>query len=73
LWFTPVQCLEGVYDATGLTPESGFIAAKAIKCEIRQIGEPQKAAGELERRGIRVRLGIVPAKDGVNNVAGIGK
>jgi hypothetical protein len=56
-----------------LTPESGFIAAKAIKCEIRLIGEPQKAAGELERRGIRVRLGIVPAKDGVNNVAGIGK
>jgi hypothetical protein len=56
-----------------LTPESGFIAAKAIKREIRQIGEPQKAASELDRRGIRVRLGIVPAKDGVNNVTGTWK
>jgi nucleoside-diphosphate-sugar epimerase len=50
-----------VYDPTGLTPESGFLAAQAVKREIWQIGEPQKAAGELDRRGIRVRLGIVPA------------
>jgi len=70
LWFPAIQRIKRKQNPTDLSPKSCFITAKAIEREIWQIGEPQKAAGELDRRDIRVGLGIVPAKDGVNNVTG---
>ena len=48
LWFTPIQCIERKENPTGLTPKCGLISAEAIEREIRQIGQTQKAAGELD-------------------------
>ena len=48
LWFTPIQCIEREENPTGLTPKRGFVSAAAIECEIGQIGQSQKTAGELD-------------------------
>jgi hypothetical protein len=47
LWFTPIQYIERKENPTSLTPKYGLISAEAIECKIRQIGQTQKAAGEL--------------------------
>jgi hypothetical protein len=50
LWFTPIQCIEREENPTGLTPKCGFVPAETIESEVRQIGETQEAACELEVR-----------------------
>jgi hypothetical protein len=39
LGFAPIQRIKRKHDPAGLTPERRFIAAEAIECEIRQIGQ----------------------------------
>jgi hypothetical protein len=46
--FAPVQRVKRKKDAAELTPKCCFVAAEAIKREIRQVGEPEKAAGEFD-------------------------
>jgi hypothetical protein len=48
LWFTPIQCIEREENPTGLTPKCGFVSAEAIESEIGEIGQTQKASGELD-------------------------
>src|SRR5262249_46367125 len=42
-----LQCKK---DPAGLAPKGCLVAAKAIKREVRQIGQAQKATGELDSR-----------------------
>jgi hypothetical protein len=72
LWFTPIQCIERTENPTGLTPKCGLISAEAIEREIRQIGQTQKAAGELDGFMIfHFPVGLSSSKQGVNNVSRI--
>ena len=48
LRFAAIKCLERVKDSTSLAPQGRFIAAKTIEREIGQVGQPQKAASELD-------------------------
>ena len=56
LWLAPIQCVEGKQDLADLAPKGCFIPAKPIEREVGQIGEAQKAAGEVSGAG-RFRLG----------------
>ena len=58
LRFASIKDLERVKDPTGLAPESRFIAAEAIEREIGQIGQPQKAAGELDSSSVGFHPGV---------------
>src|SRR5262245_32901321 len=72
LGFAPIQCIKREQDPAGLTPQRRFIAAEAIECEIRQISQTQKAAGELD--GIvsfHVTVRVSSSKQGMNNVSRI--
>jgi hypothetical protein len=69
LWFTPIQCIEREENPTGLTPKCGLISAETIECKIRQIGQTQKAAGELDGFMIfHFRVGLSSSKQGMNSV-----
>ena len=50
LWFAAIQIVERIKNLLGLPPKNSFIATEAIERKIGQIGESQKAAGELDRR-----------------------
>ena len=58
LWFAAIQGIKRKQDLTGLAPKGCLIAAQAIECKVGQIGQPQKATGELngsiERRPDRI-------------------
>ena len=58
VWFAAIQGIKRKQDLTGLAPKGCLIAAQAIQREVGQIGEAQKAAGELnggiERRSDRI-------------------
>ena len=59
LWFATVQCIESKQDLAGLAPKDCFIPAKPVERVAGQIGQTQKATGEVGR-GIykcRPRLG----------------
>jgi hypothetical protein len=47
LWFAPIQGIKCNQDLTGLAPKGCLIAAQAIEREVGEIGQPQKATGEL--------------------------
>ena len=47
LWFASTQGIERKHDPTDLAPQGCFIAAEAIEREVGQIGETQKATGEV--------------------------
>jgi hypothetical protein len=47
LWFATIQCIESEQDPAGLAPQSCFISAEAVECEVGQIGETQKATREV--------------------------
>ena len=47
LRFAAIQCIERKQDPTDLAPQGCFIAAEAIEREVGQIGETQKATGEV--------------------------
>ena len=49
-WFAAIQVVERKQDLGDLAPESCFISAEAIECEVRKIGETQKATGEISGR-----------------------
>ena len=53
LRFAPIQRIERRQDAPGLASKRGFIAAESINRAIGQIGQTQKATGELDNRAIR--------------------
>ena len=72
LGFASIQGVKRKQDPADLTPQRRFIAAKPIKCEIRQIRQTQKAAGEFD--GIvsfHVTIRISSSEHGMNNVARI--
>ena len=46
-WLAAIQGIERKQDLARLAPKGRFISAKAIKGEVRQIGETQKATREL--------------------------
>jgi len=72
LWFSSIQCIERKENPTGLTPECGLISAEAIECKIREIGQTQKAVGELDGFMIfHFRVGLSSSKQGMNNVSRI--
>ena len=72
LWFTPIQCIERKENPACLPPQCGLISAEPIKREIRQIGQTQKAAGELDGfMTFHFRVGLSSSKQGMNNVARI--
>jgi hypothetical protein len=45
--FATIQCIESKQDLAGLAPQGCSISAKAIKCEVGQIGQTQKATREV--------------------------
>jgi hypothetical protein len=72
LGFAPIRRVKRNYYPAGLTPQRRFVAAEAIECEIRQIRQMQKAAGELD--GIvsfHVTVRVSSSKQGMNNVSRI--
>ena len=72
LGFSSIQCIKREQDLAGLTSQRRFIAAEPIKCEIRQIRQTQKAAGEFD--GIvsfHVTVRVGSSKQGMNNVSRI--
>ena len=48
--FAAIQIVERKYNLRSLTPERGFIAAKAVEGIIGQIAEPQETTRELSVR-----------------------
>jgi len=52
-----IQRIERKEDLTDLSPKHCFIAAEAIECAIGQIGEAQKAPGELGGRTFKFHCG----------------
>ena len=56
MWLTPVEIVESEEDLGCLPPERAFIAAEPIERVVRQIGEAQKALGEVEA-GVGGRFG----------------
>ena len=50
LWFAAIQGIERNQDLANLAPQSCFVAAEAIECEVWQIGKTQKASRELRIR-----------------------
>src|ERR1700681_1783451 len=57
LWFATIQCVEGKQDLADLAPEDGFIPAEPVEREVGQIGEAQKATGEVGGGIDRFRAG----------------
>ena len=61
-------------DPADLTPQRRFVAAEAIECEISQICQTQKAAGELDGVvSFHVTVRVSSSKHYVNNITGIRK
>jgi hypothetical protein len=54
LRLAPIKRHECVKNPASLAPKGRFIPTEAIECEIGQIGETQKAAGQLDSRAIRL-------------------
>ena len=50
LWMAAIQVVQRKQDLGDLAPESCFVSAEAIECEVRKIGETQKATGEISGR-----------------------
>jgi hypothetical protein len=50
LWLAAIQGIERKQDLTGLAPKRCLIAAQAIERAVGQIGQTQKATGELNGR-----------------------
>ena len=61
LWFAAIQRIERTQDLASLAPKRCFITAEAVEREVRQIGETQKAArelnGRIDNKCDRIRLG----------------
>ena len=49
-WFAAIQGFKSKKDLAGLAPKGGFVPAEAIERVVAQIGETQKATGELNAR-----------------------
>jgi hypothetical protein len=52
-----VQRIECKQNLAGLAPKACFIATQTIEGEIWEIGEAQKASGEVDGRTIRFQIG----------------
>ena len=46
-WLSPIQTLQREQDLTGLTPESGLVAAQPIERIGWQVGQANKGLGEI--------------------------
>src|SRR6476660_4334293 len=56
-WFAATQDIKCEQNLTGLVPKGCFISAEAVESSVRQIGETQKAARELNGRDWRRFVG----------------
>ena len=57
-WFAATQNIKCEQNLTGLAPKGCFLSAEAVESAVRQIGETQKAARELNGRDWRRFCGI---------------
>jgi hypothetical protein len=64
-WFAVTQDIKCEQNLTGLAPKGCFISAEAVESAVRQIGETQKAARELNGG---IGAGFVGSADGVRYI-----